>query len=557
MSTVVEEPQLQSPHDSETPGPDLSVLTDKVPMSLRAPRSLAGMVLVLGLIYMFCCSRPVWHTDVWGHLSYGRYIWETKSLPSTEPLLPLAKGMPFIDSPWLCQLIGYAVMSSNRLQLAGLQGLFAIAVTSCCAMLAWRSYRQTRNGWFSFLSVCAFLVTGWMPLSILRPQLAGMVCFVYLLTRLAREKNHRSDWIMIPVTFALWANLHASFLVGLGLLACFCLGRAADVFRRTRSVRAALRDVRARRYFLLTELAAAAVLLNPYTVRLYIEALRFSASENLQDLTEWHPLTLRDGEGQLFIAVALALMTLFRLSPRRIRSWEILSVVGLGLATMWSVRMIVWWAPISAMLVARHGYAIWRTWQHASLVAPQPMRAGKWSFVAMGLVWICFMVSPLGIAVIHGKHTPDSRAMSKYTPRFAAEYLTKHPPEGLVFNTYEWGDYLQWAGPKNLQLFVNSHAHLIPRDVWLAYMQVIEQRSGWEEVFDKYGINTVILDTENRESLIKKMKEDEKWRYPPQERDGQVIFLRKRPIIKGSARSEPKKPAEPSGADAESKKEDH
>ena len=63
------------------------------------------------------------------------------------------------------------------------------------------------------------MVTGWLPLSILRPQLAGVVLFVFLLTRLAREKNHRSDWIMIPATFALWANLHASFLVGLGLLA--------------------------------------------------------------------------------------------------------------------------------------------------------------------------------------------------------------------------------------------------------------------------------------------------------------------------------------------------
>ena len=88
-------------------------------------------------------------------------------------------------------------------------------------------------------------------------------------------------------------------------------------------------------------------------------------------------------------------------------------------------------------------------------------------------------------------------------------------------------------------------------------MQVIEQRSGWEDVFDKYGINTVILDMENRESLIKKLKEDERWRFPPQERDGQVIFLRKKPIIKGAARSESKKPAEPSGTDAESKKEDH
>lgn len=557
MSTVVEDPELNSPHETQAPGPDLSVLTDKVPVSFRATRSFAGMSLVLGLIYMFCCSRPVWHTDVWGHVSYGRYIWETKTLPSTEPLLPLAHGMPFVDTAWLSQLIGFAAVSSDRLQLAGLQGLFAIAVTCCCAMLAWRSYQQTRNGWFSLLSVGTFLTICWMPLSILRPQLAGLVCFVYLLTRLAGDRNDRRDWIAIPVVFALWANLHASFLVGLGLLGCVCVGRAADVFWRTKSVRAALCDAQAKRYFLFTELGAAAVLINPYTVRLYVEAFRFSGTENLQDLTEWHPLTLRDGEGQLFVATALVLAALYRLSPRRVRCWEILSLVGLGLATMWSSRMIVWWAPLAALLAAEHGHAVWRKWRHAPLVAPQPPRAGKWSFVAIGLAWISFMLSPLGIAVIHGKHTPTERALSKYTPRFAAEYLTKHPPQGLVFNTYEWGDYLQWAGPKDLQLFVNSHAHLIPRDVWLAYMQVIEQRSGWEEVFDKYGINTVVLDIENRESLIKKLKEDERWRSPPQERDGQVIFLRRKPIIAGSARSEPKKPADANGPQVESKNEGH
>ena len=85
------------------------------------------------------------------------------------------------------------------------------------------------------------------------------------------------------------------------------------------------------------------------------------------------------------------------------------------------------------------------------------------------------MVSPFGVAVIHGKHADLGRATSQFTPRFAAEFLTKHPPQGPVFNTYEWGDYLQWAGPRDLQLFVNSHAHLVPRDVWQAYMQVMPQ----------------------------------------------------------------------------------
>jgi hypothetical protein len=217
--------------------------------------------------------------------------------------------------------------------------------------------------------------------------------------------------------------------------------------------------------------------------------------------------------------------------------------------------MLIWWAPVAALLMARHGFATWRKFRHAPLIAPPPVRTGKWSFVTAGLIWICFMLSPFGIAVIHGKHTPISKSLSAFTPVFAAEYLNEHPPVGQVFNTYEWGDYLQWAGPKGMQLFVNSHAHLIPRDVWMAYMQVIEQRSGWEETLDRYGINTIIVDMANREPLIKKLKEDDRWQFPPEERDGQVIFIRKKPILSGVAKAEPKKPAD--AEPAESKSESH
>src|SRR5262249_17750172 len=147
--------------------------------------------------------------------------------------------------------------------------------------------------------------------------------------------------------------------------------------------------------FLLSELSAAAVLLNPYTIGIYLEALRFPGRDNLQDLTEWQPMTLRDVQGQTFVVASLLLAIFYRCSPRRVRSWEVLSLVGLGLASLWSTRMVVWWAPVAALLAATHGFAVWRAWRHSPLVHEPPVREGKWSFVALGLAWIYFMVSPL------------------------------------------------------------------------------------------------------------------------------------------------------------------
>jgi hypothetical protein len=487
-------------------------------------RSATGMVFVLGLVYLYFSSLPVWHTDVWGHLSYGRVIWQTRSLPATEPLLPLSRGTPFVDSAWLSQLVGIAIVSDSCLKISGLQGLLGIGVTSCGGMLCWSTYRQTRNVWFSLAALILFLIICWSPLTVLRPQLAGLACFILVLTRV--PFHSKFDWILVPIVFVFWANLHGSFLVGLGLLACVVVGHASDLLIRTRSFGKAIASHRGHRLLMMTLVAAAAVLLNPYTIRLYFEVFPFSSNENLQDLTEWQPLNVREPQGLIFTAVSFLLMATYRWSPRRIRSWETFALLGLGFATLWSARMIVWWGPVAALLLARHGFAIWRRFFHAPLMSKQMPGSVVWTLTSIGLTLMCFLYSPLGNALIYGKHAETRRSVSSYTPLFAAEYLRQHRPIGQVFNTYEWGDYLQWAGPENMQLFVNSHAHLVPRDVWLAYMQVTELRSGWEQTLDQYGINTIVVDRENRERLIQALLRDTRWQSPPVERDGQVIFSR-------------------------------
>ena len=59
-----------------------------------------------------------------------------------------------------------------------------------------------------------------------------------------------------------------------------------------------LRDAALWRWFLLTQLAAAAVLMNPYGLGLYLEVLSFAGNSNLQDLVEWDPLNIRMRQGQ-------------------------------------------------------------------------------------------------------------------------------------------------------------------------------------------------------------------------------------------------------------------
>ncbi len=511
---------------SERKLPDAGALVDQVPAQLKAPRRWAAWTVVLGVIYLTFCLKPIFHTDIWGHLAYGQLIWEQGSIPTHEPVMPLAQGMPFVDTAWLSQLVSYGALSA--LGLAGLQGLTGILVAATCAALALRGSARTQSFLFPLFSIALLLWFDWNQFLVLRPQLFGLFCFAALFSRLA-GRPHRSDWISVPALFLVWTNLHGSFVIGLGLMAAFTAGRAIDVLRRTGNWKSLLKDARLCQLILLTELAAAMTLINPYGPFLYREVLTFGANPNLQSLTEWQPLEIRTWIGGTLLGLFALLAVLYRVTPRRIAAWEPLVLIGLGASAFWSARMLAWFVPVAAYLVALHAYAVWRARRHAPFIAAPSPRAGLWTVAVIGLAWIFFGYSPMGLRVVHGKSPKLERAVSSYTPLGAVQYLHEHPPVGQVFHIYEWGDYLHWAGPKGLRIFVNSHAHEVPREVWQHYLQVIHLQPGWQETLDRYGVNTVVVDRAVRDNLIRALKDDDKWRVGYEDRVA-TVFVRKTPV---------------------------
>ena len=511
----------QRPNVSELP--NASELRDRTPHWLRAPRILFGFTAVLGGIYCFLNFRPLWHTDVWGHLSYGRLIWETGGLPATEPFMPLSSDIPFVDTAWLSQLIGYAAYCT--VGAPAIQFLYAASITFCVGLLVWRFYNRTQNAILSLLGCPVFAWVNWQQLLIVRPQLAGLACFVSLLVLLTARRWSHVNWFAVPALFVLWANLHGSFPVGLAMLGCFCLGRGCDVLRRTRRFSSLFGDRQVRRYFLLGELAAVAVLMNPYGLGLYAEVLSISSNSNLADLVEWEPLHLRMRQGQAATAVALALILVCRMSPRRVSTSELLLLVGLGAGALWVSRMIVWWAPVAGYFLVLHSNSLWRRIRgERSEREPSP-RSGMWAVVSVGFAWISFAYTPFGISLLHGNEQPLQASVSKSTPVGAVEYLKKHPSEGQVFNTYEWGDYLIWAGPRQIQVFVASHAHLVPEEVWQDYMHVINGASGWESTLDQYSVKTLVLNSVQQTMLINRLHKHEDWQVGYEDNQS-VVFVR-------------------------------
>lgn len=513
--------------------PDRSVLQDRIPPQYQLTRRAVVLVALLGLLFTMCSDQPLWHSDLWGHLSYGRWIWAAKAVPRVEPLMPLAQGVPFVDTAWLSQLAGWGMVS--HFGVAGAQFLYAGLITLAFALVVGVVYQRTGS---LIASLAVFLTFGWgayQQLLVVRPQLAGLACFSLVIVIATASVGRRWHWWAIPVTFALWANLHGSFLMGLGLLGLMAIGRVFDVIWRTGRVGAALRGGEFRRLALLTPIAAAAVLLNPYGIGIYGEVFAVASNPNLKDLFEWLPLSLRMSQGQAAAAITIGLFLLYRMSPRRVQCGEVLSLIGFGLATLWTSRLINFWAPLAAYSMGMHLAAI--RWQNFGRPIEERRSSGLNTVVACGLIGIFIAVTPFGVTLRHGQPKDakvaakrDQKAVSPLTPLGTTAHLNELPPVGQVFNTYEWGDYLTWAGPKGIQVFVNSHAHLVPREVWQDYMLISAASRGWEQKLDQYRVNTVVVDLAQRGAMIKALKlKQDVWELSYEDGVG-AVFRRIKPL---------------------------
>jgi hypothetical protein len=435
-----------------------------------------------------------------------------------------------INIPWLAQ-VGMAAIN-NSVGLTGLQFTYGLLIALCLAVIAWRSVRLSHSAIGGIIACAIFLKVNLNQLLVIRPQLAGVLFYcVVVAWMFGRKKHSRLSWIAMPLMYALWANVHGSFSMGLMLMGLAGIGRFGDLLVISKSLRIALLDREFHRTILLTQLCAAAALLNPAGFAIYPEVLNVAGNPNIGSMFEWDALTLRSAQGQSACAAALLAFIAIKLSPRRMHCGEMLAFVITGLLAMWSGRMLNWWAPIAGIVIGTHLIAAMRK-TTAWLRNPQPQKAtGLWTVVNGGLVWILFAFTSFGTQMLHGRIPEDQRLVSQETPLATVEFLNsaeKLPP-GISFIPAEWAGYVMNRGPKSVEPMVNLHVHVIPEQVWNHYIRLVNGPSDWSSLMDEYGINLAVVDKDQQPELTKRIRESGDWTATYEDRQA-VVFVRNKEI---------------------------
>ncbi|MCE9547971.1 MAG: hypothetical protein K8T25_21065 [Planctomycetia bacterium] len=503
----------------------------------RTSRGTLAVVAALAGIFLATSFYRLNDTDLWGHLAYGRWIAEHHRLPSSDPMGVADAGRKLIDSSWLAQWGGY--LWYQVAGPGGVQLVHAALITLAIGILIWAvRLRGVPIGIAVASGVAAYMLA--LPIvGTVRPQLFGLLGMSLVLLALSLVRKSRSPWIWLPIVFALWANLHGSFLIGLVVIGCAATGRLIDVAWRCGNLKRAWAEPVGKRMRLLAMFCLAATLLNPAGPALWWHVLMFGNERILADISEWQPTTLHSLTGTLLLVSVMMTGVLVRASRRPIRMHEVLLVLILGLATLSAIRMLCWWALVWPYLAAPHAAAVWQAWRRRRSVSldenrmshaaePTAMR----TLIAMAVVFMVLVWSPPTHELIAGRVRSEAIVCSTDTPLFVADEIRARGLQGRVFAPLEWADYLLWHTHNAVQPLVYSHVHLFTTDTWHDYRTIAGAAQGFVEAIDRQGIGYLIVPRRLAALMAHELTPEGRFRTLYQDQQAMLLEVRGKPARK-------------------------
>jgi tetratricopeptide (TPR) repeat protein len=460
---------------------------------LAARRSLAvgvfGFAFLLALFPMRCF-------DIWWHLANGRELVEGRGLPAENRFSFTYPEHPVVPTHWL---FGLGALGVYR--LAGVDGLvLAKAVAVGCAFLIVYLAALKRGAHpVVAAAVTALGVLASRPRFLERPHLftmIGLAAFAWAVCEL-RRGNKRLAWLLPPAA-ALWANLHAGCLFGVGLL-CIeaCASGAAWLWAHRRASTGADAGGERRsgadvaRISIAAALSAVAVMASPATWTVYPYNLWHVNLDDVVPLVELRR-TL-PGEYPEFYLLVVAAAAALVADRRAAALGDALAVAVFAALGAYAVRAVPDFVLVATPIVALHAT---RAWDRS---AGRPWREA----VGAALARVPFAVASLALLVLpvagHLAGGPGGRYhiglgnARAFFPEAAAQFVADHLPNDRVFNDLSSGGYLAWHWYPARRIFIDGRTNAYPPEFFQCLYRWRVDRELVEGVADAYAVDAALL----------------------------------------------------------------
>jgi hypothetical protein len=466
------------------------------------PASAAAIAAFFFAAVLPRATWPLIDGDVWWHIRAGEEVLRTGRIPNVDTWSIVAAGRPWTSQDWLANVI---LALGNGMGEWGRSALsFAFGgLTLLAFWILWRAIavRLPTVGWVSrivWLSVGLVLAGPVMGVRVQVIDLLMATAVVWVLWHYQVDPRRR--WLIgLPVIAALWANLHAGwvllFLLGGAMLAGEIVDRA---LHREPGGQPPLRLAQVRDLALALVVSVAALALNPNGVALYAYPFATHGITALNRyVMEWFPADLGSIFGWLLLGfVIVGVVPAFIFARDRLRTSDALILVGLTVMAWQAIRFLLIVGPIGGAIVAvvvspvisasRLGRSSASMLER--LTRPAGGRRGRINGVIVGAM----LVLGIGVALLRTIPSAQAAEIARVLPSGAVAWMDAHDPGTRIFNRYEWGGYIGEHRPQQ-PIFMDGRADVYGDQLLRMYVGIIGLHADPQATLDRYRIDYAVF----------------------------------------------------------------
>lgn len=187
-------------------------------------RAYAIFLFSLGFYYFIQWPIAAFDTDLWYHLSHGKYILTNNSIPDKSYFSFISPSREWVDYYWLFQVIVFKIYSwADYYGLIILRAFIFLAISLLLFFLIYD--RQEKNSFLYLTLIFAFIFLSLLPrFQLIRPHTFSylfIVLFLYIL------ECHPQRIFFLPIFAVLWVNIHG---IEYPVLWLICLSYICEFF---------------------------------------------------------------------------------------------------------------------------------------------------------------------------------------------------------------------------------------------------------------------------------------------------------------------------------------
>lgn len=430
---------------------------------MTVPKWIWPLVLVSTLIFVLSL-RQLSDPDLGFHLKYGKWIVINHQVPGTDQSTYTVAHHPYVDMHWLFQVAIYGVF-----RLAGYHGIsvfFCLAGLALSLLLAARLHGSGIPVPITSISLLmAFLIIE--PRIAPRPEMFTFLFLTLVLMILDLYALHTKNMLhLLPFIMLLWCNMHALFVVGLFVMAAYCISYLVQ-------------DMKTGKAFLKwTVISLCICFINPYGIKGFwfpVELLSRFDPGNIyhQHIQEFIPFfaqqhfVLRDYLFMLLLGVCgLSLLV----TRKHCKPHHLALVVVFGALAIASIRNIPLFVLVAVPMIGRQ-------------VTEISLKTRRWHEKLDTLLYALTLIVPLALIprlltndyyIVNNSFIKTGTGINtSHQPANAADFLVKNHLGGRILNSIGFGGWLSWAIPQ--PVFIDGRLEVMQEQV---YREVTESWKG-------------------------------------------------------------------------------